>query len=515
MNRKSSRREFLKTFCLSAGMLCAAGAAMLSVSPLKSWAKAPPAAPSRPLNIVTLGDSIMWGQGLPESMKFRNIVAGWLQSQLRGRTVYQVPTHAHSGAVTGFGAYPKGMTQDPDTYYKKNFGYPYPGEVPFSYPSVSYQIGMTLADLRADKINPQDVDLVLLDGGINDVQIPNILNYSDITTTSSWVRRITNQSCTGHMAQLLPQVLSAFPNAAVVVTGYFPIISMSSDMSAISTLLSGQGIALALAALDPIHKIALVDRANAFADEAFSGLSNLVNQTNRTLGTPRVALAWPAFSDDNSYAAPDSYLFRVGQFSADENRGKAQLAPWGDPWTLQGVAYFRAMACSNLSKSFGDTCFDASMGHPNPAGARAYSDAVIAKLQTVFWARLGLPAPPPPPQKMIVRVVGTGTEKLAGAGSSLWNWVIVSATDVANATPVKGATVTVNSQGAASIPAAAGRSFYRGPIGQKIYYQNKSTSVRPAVGNALTERSETTAVRTRVTVAAPGYIAGTATIVID
>ena len=80
MNRKSSRRKFLKSLCLSAGMLCAASVGMLSVSPLKSWAEAPPAAPARPLNIVTLGDSIIWGQGLPESMKFRTIVASWLQS---------------------------------------------------------------------------------------------------------------------------------------------------------------------------------------------------------------------------------------------------------------------------------------------------------------------------------------------------------------------------------------------------------------------------------------------------
>ena len=513
MNRKSSRRKFLKSFCLSAGMLCAAGVGMLSVSPLKSWAAAPPAAPARPLNIVTLGDSIIWGQGLPESMKFRTIVASWLQSQLPGRQVNQVATRAHSGAVTGFGAYPKGMTQDPDIFYKRNNGYPYPGEVPFSYPTVSYQIGMTLTDLKARNINPQDIDLVLVDGGINDVNIVNILNYTDITTGPDWVRRITNQSCTGHMSQLLPQVLTAFPNAAVVVTGYYPIVSKSSDLNALSALLRGHGINLASVLMTLTNKDAMVQRANAFADEAFHGLLNVVNQTNRTLGTPRVALAWPAFSDDNAYAAPDTYLFRVSQYAADEDRGKARQAPPGNWSTVQGVAYYRAEECSQFSNNF--PCYDASMGHPNPAGARAYADAVIAKLQTVFWARLGLPAPPPPPQKMIVRIINSGTEKLAGAGSSVWNWVIVSATDVANATPVKGATVTVNSQGASSVPAAAGRSFYRGPIGQKIYYQNKSTSVRRAVGNALTERPETIASRIRITVAAPGYTAGSATIVVD
>src|SRR5215475_1687820 len=214
MSRKSSRREFLKSLSLSAGTVCAAGAGIFGLSSLESWAAAPPvASPSRPLNIVTLGDSIMWGQGLPEAYKFRNVVTKWLQSQLPGRQINQMATHAHSGAVTGFGAYPKGITQDPDAYYKRNVGYPYPGEVPFSYPSVSGQIGMTVADLKARNVNAQDVDLVLLDGGINDVQIVNIMNYTDITTNPTWVRRLTNQACTGHMTQLLQQVLSAFPNA--------------------------------------------------------------------------------------------------------------------------------------------------------------------------------------------------------------------------------------------------------------------------------------------------------------
>ena len=68
----------------------------------------------RPLNIVTLGDSIMWGQGLPEQLKFRTLVANWLQ--VSGRHVDfgagglshedQPPGHgvqdfrvAHAGAV--------------------------------------------------------------------------------------------------------------------------------------------------------------------------------------------------------------------------------------------------------------------------------------------------------------------------------------------------------------------------------------------------------------------------------
>jgi hypothetical protein len=159
--------------------------------------------------MVTLGDSIMWGQGLPESMKFRSIVAGWIQSQFRDtRVVSQLTTHAHSGAVTGWGAYPEETgQQDPDSFYQSRSGYPYPGEVPFGYPSISFQIGMTVKDLVSQQISPSLVDLVLLDGGINDVRVFNILNISDVTTDAGWVAKVTQAQCVGHMQNLLPQVL--------------------------------------------------------------------------------------------------------------------------------------------------------------------------------------------------------------------------------------------------------------------------------------------------------------------
>src|SRR6516225_8137630 len=76
----------------------------------------PALAAPKPINIVCLGDSIIWGQGLPESMKFRTLVAGWLQEQYHGtRAVNVIPTRAHSGAVTGWGKYESGYNGDPDT----------------------------------------------------------------------------------------------------------------------------------------------------------------------------------------------------------------------------------------------------------------------------------------------------------------------------------------------------------------------------------------------------------------
>src|SRR5262249_33097138 len=321
----------------------------------------------------------------------------WLRSQLQGsRQVNQIRTHAHSGAVTGWGAYPKEThNQDPDSYYTRKQGYPYPGEVPFSYPSISRQIGMTVSDLAAFNLKAQDIDLVLLDGGINDVQVFNILNVTDITTNAQWVRKITRQQCVGHMTSLLPQVLTSFPNAAVVITGYFPIVSHSTEIKQIAQLLKFHGIRVMLG-LPSMLKGALVERSSAFADEARVGLTGLVNQTNRGLGTPRVALAWPAFSDDNCYAAPNRYLFLAGELDADEDRGRRWQSPPGDWVTTQGIAYYRGEECSKYDPR-NPGCYDACTGHPNPAGARAYAEAIISQLQHTLWARIGLAAPPPRP----------------------------------------------------------------------------------------------------------------------
>ena len=392
------------------------------------------AVPARPFNMVSLGDSIIWGQGLPESMKFRTLVANWLQSQYgTSRSVVQWPTRAHSGAVTGWGLYPPETNgNDPDSWYMTNpsAGYsipePYPGEVPFGYPSISFQIGMTVNDLRGKGLDPGNVDLVLLDGCINDLSVKNILNpalvetnvlQGEIANGPNWVRTKTNELCVTHMQSLLPQVIGQFPNAVVIMTGYFPIVSGSTDLFKLAEYLSvlglaggagppaagiigGPGAALdylvgvpaAAVPVSAILKATLADRSQAFATTAFNGLSNLVTQANQGLATPRAGLAWPNFSDDNAYAGPNSYLFLIEDFLSDEVRGGKGQAPPGDWNTPEGVAYYRAQECSHAHPS-DPTCYAALMGHPNPAGAQAYAAAIINVLQGVFTTKLGLPQP--------------------------------------------------------------------------------------------------------------------------
>lgn len=431
MLKVCSRFAFLLTVLMTLVLLHRETSFAGSGSTMKSFSQGQP---TRPFNMVTLGDSIMWGQGLPEQTKFRTLVANWLQSQYGNtRKVVEWTTHAHSGAKTGWGIYPAETNgNDPDSWYMTNPssgygpGYPYPGEVPFSYPSISFQIGMTVNDLQKQKVDPANVDLVLLDGGINDLSAINILNPSLVETNllqgevangPNWVRTKTNELCVTHMQSLLPQVTAQFPNAVVIVTGYYPIVSGQTDLIKLSEYLTvlglgggagppaagivgGPGAALDYlvgvpAAAVPVAvalRAILADRSQAFATTAFNGLTNLVNQANQGLNTPQVALAWPSFSDDNAYAAPNSYLFLLEDFLDDEIRGSKGQAPPGDWNTPAGVAYYRAEECTVAHPS-DPTCYAALVGHPNPKGAQAYADAIITKLQAVFAAKLGLPQP--------------------------------------------------------------------------------------------------------------------------
>jgi len=479
------------------------------------------------LNIVTLGDSIMWGQGLPEQMKFRTLVANWLQSQwTTTRTVTQLTTHAHSGAVTGMGAWPSSSNNhDPDTWFMGTLqSYPYPGEVPFDYPSISFQIGMTLSDLQRQGVSPADIDLVLLDGGINDLSVENILNpalvetnllQGEVANGPNWVRTKTNQLCVTHMQSLLPQVLNAFPNAAVVVTGYYPIVSNSTDLllldeylgiiglvpgaaglattGTVGGALAGLGTFMSVAVpASPALRAVLADRSSAFAQTAFNSMTDVINQSNQGLPMPRVALAWPAFNDNNSYGGPYTYLFKAGENLSDEIRGGNWQAPPGNWQTPQGIAYYRGEECSNVSTRSGYTgslpkCYDASIGHPNPLGAQAFANAIISQLQTTLAARI-MPSP------LTATIVQQGLSPFGGT-----SWIKIKATDP-HGNEVPG-TVAIN-----------GAS---GPTEQNVVFKNDCTMDQVVVGyNKNTAGSATGVVvntgkkeymTCRGTVSAPGF----------
>src|SRR4051812_35508147 len=99
--------------------------------------------------IAIIGDSVAWGQGLVPSNKYVYKVAAGLNVNPQ-----DVCLQAHSGAEIGVG-----HSTDPGTQS---------GEVPLSCPTILSQL---------DQIaNPDTYDLLLINGGGNDVGFQNIFN---------------------------------------------------------------------------------------------------------------------------------------------------------------------------------------------------------------------------------------------------------------------------------------------------------------------------------------------------
>src|SRR5262249_22159955 len=130
-------------------------AAVTAVSP--RFARSQPAL--RAFNMVVLGDSIMWGQGLPQDQKFSTLVQNWLAKWVAPRPVQRF-VFAHSGARIA----PTGNDTGPDL---SNGPAAFVGEVPDPSPSILSQIELALNRLpQLGVAQPSDVDLVLVDGGI-------------------------------------------------------------------------------------------------------------------------------------------------------------------------------------------------------------------------------------------------------------------------------------------------------------------------------------------------------------
>src|SRR5688572_18987503 len=54
---------------------------------------------NRPIEVLAIGDSVVWGQGLKDANKFSVLVKTWLESRVAGRIVNLHYADAHSGAT--------------------------------------------------------------------------------------------------------------------------------------------------------------------------------------------------------------------------------------------------------------------------------------------------------------------------------------------------------------------------------------------------------------------------------
>jgi hypothetical protein len=286
-------------------------------------AKAIPSAGTPPVMVV-LGDSLLWGQGLLEENKTYSFVYSALKHRF---PLLQLDLRAHSGAAIGVNLKPPWPRL--------------PGEVPALGPSILYQCTSYSGD-------PSLVKIVLLSGGINDVDFRFILNPT--TTPSALCRRI-KQHCFDDMKILLHEVISKFsdPHCRIVLVGYYPILAPSSDSAAVPFLLKARGIPDA----DHLMRSAVSDPrdlAVQFWKESGHWLKQAAAEVNAKTGN-RIAYVVSPFQEENALFARNSWLWSVGIDLAAEDQ----------------VVDSRTDDCIRLVKGWLEcqVCRRASVGHPS------------------------------------------------------------------------------------------------------------------------------------------------------
>jgi lysophospholipase L1-like esterase len=307
--------------------------------------------------ILVFGDSIAWGTGLQEQEKFHSLVESHLRSQQPGNRLVSKSVAAHTGARLGLT--PLDGTALPAI----------PGEVPTRYPTIFHQAGAFFGQPEAPY-----VDLILLDGCVNDV---GIYNWMDPLKDTAWIEQSVAYHCHDGMLQHLDRLAQEFPTAEIIVTGNYAPVGPNTDGARLVALLiafskSFEEIPgyLENGVLAPNAKAKIAANCATFAQASNSQLMLAVTDANDHLGNlgspPRVAFADPQFDPAKNAAMSGSESLLYG------------VQPDGAPEDPAVVAQARKEACKTYKDRTDNqlTCVRASAGHPNPAGAQRYFEAI-------------------------------------------------------------------------------------------------------------------------------------------
>ncbi len=372
-------------------LLTVAAIVLVLSSSICGQSSQPPDKPTeRQLNLLVLGDSIMWGQGLNEPHKAWYQVKSWLRENTK-RDVRET-IEAHSGAMVGVNDVAPLNYSPPD------------GEVGSTVPTVNHEVDRALK-VFADRAQ---VDLVLVDGCINDVDVRNLLNAAN---SSDEIKQLATERCGMPIQALLGRVVSSFPSAHVIVTGYFPIISEKTPnsllMKAIARMFYQPGPKpLKLKQSDLRERLIAVSRAWYQASNA--ALADAAGKANEELAAKgsrqRVLFVEIPFPPEYSFNAPETRLWGfnasfIRKLLAVLTLGKVTLK------TNDERQHQRVAICNELyKKPVSETpdqrrtrerrrmlCRYASLGHPNRKGAAIYADAIVGKLKLLIaetgWLR--------------------------------------------------------------------------------------------------------------------------------
>lgn len=307
--------------------------------------------------LVVVGDSVQWGNGLEERDKMSTLVSHTIETELGKSVIFQ--RYAISGGTI--------HRREGDGVCLYNCF----GEVPKEITSIIDQV---------DQVKRPDlVQLVIADGCINDVNVANIVNPSE---TPESVAEMARAYCGEGMIELLHKIRSVIPDAAIVITGYYQIVSPQSDVLGLNAWLQTQGKEPAEPDDDGLVS-AMTANSISFLETAHTELRNAIASVSaETPSAPPIAFADPGFGADNAVFAPDAWLWGMtAKSDLLETLGiNLELAPM-DAMMAKRLA--RCLSDDDLPIGQLIICLYASVGHPTPAGAEAFAASITAQLREI------------------------------------------------------------------------------------------------------------------------------------
>jgi lysophospholipase L1-like esterase len=356
-----SRRRFLSTLGAAAALFVTARTGLSFVERDENFA------------MLVVGDSLVWGQGLDEKDKFYNLVKNWLQSEL-GKNV-DLKVKAHSGARLNLQEFETKALEEAE----RDETAEYHPEINLWFPSISAQIAAAQKEYR----NPADVKLIMLSGSITDIDTGEILNpFGD----NKKLRADITKFCYQEMFQLLERSARAFPEAQMVVVGYFPILSKDTrtdkmfnaflELSDFPRPLKPLANNVIVRQFFKLLKKKSLRRSRIWFEDSNRCLSSAVARLNDKSGRQRAVFVKSPLTEANAFETSETFLFRV------QEKGRVNDSFYNERLEKCGTV-LDELKKIGLKQSV-RRCQVAALGHPDPTGAKAYAKAIKDSLKPLL-----------------------------------------------------------------------------------------------------------------------------------